>query len=282
MTDITSEEGRLKFAKDFVRFTKNVATDGVEVPVLDDEGKPVLDEEGNKVTETSTRQTTAAWLTSDYGLREPVTVEWFGHRVVFFPGVDVNGSTRPNILSLPQIEKIADDADSGVLPKVSLVTWDNAFGLGTVTLDDLTRPDRIFTNWAGSVTLPSDLKLLGDLLNQSADEVDAQGSETSEGTAATASDTTDSDESDRARESAAAPAGAAGSTEPAAPAGATFGVSTDSSESSENPAEPAAAESTTPAEPTDSTESAPVADTVSEPVVEPSEAVRDTAVDVAG
>ncbi|WP_297009405.1 hypothetical protein [uncultured Corynebacterium sp.] len=170
MTNITGEEGRLKFAKDFVRFTKNVTTDGIEVPVLDDEGIPVLDDEGHPVVEKTTHQTTAAWLTSDYGLREPVTVEWSGHRVIFFPGVDVNGSTRPNILSLPQIEKITDDADSGILPKISLVTWDNAFGLGTVTLDDLTRPDRIFTNWVTSVTLPDDLKWLGNLVNPGADE----------------------------------------------------------------------------------------------------------------
>ncbi|HIW90173.1 MAG TPA: hypothetical protein H9870_00675 [Candidatus Corynebacterium avicola] len=164
MHNVTSEEDRLKFAKDFVRFTQNVTTEEVEVPKLDDEGNPVLDDDGNPVMETTTRETTAAWLTSDYGLREPVTVEWLGHRVVFFPAVEVNDTSRPNLLSLPQIEKITDDADTGLLPKVSLVTWDNAFGLGTVTLDDLTRPDRIFTNWAESVTLPDDLKYVGDLL----------------------------------------------------------------------------------------------------------------------
>ncbi|MGP5038682.1 hypothetical protein [Corynebacterium variabile] len=198
MTNITSEEGRLKFAKDFVRLTRNVTTEEVEVPVLDDEGNPLLDEDGDAVTEKTTRQTTAAWLTSDYGLREPVTVEWFGHRVVFFPGVDVNGSTRPNLLSLPQIEKIADDADTGLLPKVSLVTWDNAFGLGTVTLDDLTRPDRIFTNWAKSVTLPSDLKWIGDLLGLGKDDEGAEETEDAEdgtGTCDTADGTDESGES---------------------------------------------------------------------------------------
>uniref|UniRef100_UPI0028E9384D hypothetical protein n=1 Tax=Corynebacterium variabile TaxID=1727 RepID=UPI0028E9384D len=195
MTNITSEEGRLKFAKDFVRLTRNVTTEEVEVPVLDDEGNPLLDEDGDAVTEKTTRQTTAAWLTSDYGLREPVTVEWFGHRVVFFPGVDVNGSTRPNLLSLPQIEKIADDADTGLLPKVSLVTWDNAFGLGTVTLDDLTRPDRIFTNWAKSVTLPSDLKWIGDLLGLGKDDESADDAEDGTGICDTADGTDESGES---------------------------------------------------------------------------------------
>ena len=195
MTNITSEEGRLKFAKDFVRLTRNVTTEEVEVPVLDDEGNPLLAEDGDAVTEKTTRQTTAAWLTSDYGLREPVTVEWFGHRVVFFPGVDVNGSTRPNLLSLPQIEKIVDDADTGLLPKVSLVTWDNAFGLGTVTLDDLTRPDRIFTNWAKSVTLPSDLKWIGDLLGLGKDDESADDAEDGTGTCDTADGTDESGES---------------------------------------------------------------------------------------
>lgn len=182
MTNITSEEGRLKFAKDFVRLTKNVTTEEVEIPKLDEEGNTVRDEDGKPVMEPSTRETTAVWLTSDYGLRDPVTVEWLGHRVVFFPGVEVNGSTRPNLLSLPQIEKIADDADTGLLPKVSLVTWDNAFGLGTVTLDDLTRPDRIFTNWAKSVTLPSDLKWIGDLLGFGKDDEGIEETEDAERT----------------------------------------------------------------------------------------------------
>ena len=178
MDNITSEEDRLKFAKDFVRFTQNVTTEEIEVPVLDENGDPVTNN-GEQVTEKQTRETTAAWLTSDYGLRDPVTVEWLGHRVVFFPAVDVNGTSRPNLLSLPQIEKITDDADTGLLPKVSLVTWDNAFGLGTVTLDDLTRPDRIFTNWAESVTLPDDLKYVGDLLGLSGSE-NAEESEAAE------------------------------------------------------------------------------------------------------
>ena len=155
-----------------------MTTEEIEVPVLDENGDPVTNN-GEQVTEKQTRETTAAWLTSDYGLRDPVTVEWLGHRVVFFPAVDVNGTSRPNLLSLPQIEKITDDADTGLLPKVSLVTWDNAFGLGTVTLDVLTRPDRIFTNWAESVTLPDDLKYVGDLLGLSGSE-NAEQSEAAE------------------------------------------------------------------------------------------------------
>lgn len=164
MHNVTSEDDRLKFAKDFVRFTSDRYTDEVEVPATDDEGEPVLDEEGNPVMETTTRTTTAAWVTSDYGFRDPITVEWLGHRVVFFPSVEINGDERPNYLSLPEIEAIADDADAGLLPKVSLVTWDNAFGLGTVALDDLTRPDVIFANWLDSVTLVDDIVWLSGLL----------------------------------------------------------------------------------------------------------------------
>lgn len=167
MHNITSEDDRLKFAKDFVRFTSDRYTEEVETPVVDDDGAPVLDDAGDPVTETTTRTTMAAWVTSDYGLREPVTVEWLGHRVVFFPAVEVNGDERPNYLSLPEIEAVADDADAGLLPKVSLVTWDNAFGLGTVALDDLTRPDVIFANWRDSVTLVDDIVWLSGLIGGS-------------------------------------------------------------------------------------------------------------------
>ncbi|WP_027019034.1 hypothetical protein [Corynebacterium sputi] len=45
MHNLTSEDDRLKFAKDFVRFTKDVATDYVMEPVLDENGAPVLDDE---------------------------------------------------------------------------------------------------------------------------------------------------------------------------------------------------------------------------------------------
>ena len=164
MHNLTSEDDRLKFAKDFVRFSSDSYTDEVEAPVLDENGDAVLDDAGEPVTETTTRTTTAAWLTSDYGFREPVTVEWSGHRVVFFPAVEVNGDERPNYLGLPEIEAVADDADAGLLPRVSLVTWDNAFGLGTVVLDDLSRPDRIVTNWLDSVTLIDYIVWLSELL----------------------------------------------------------------------------------------------------------------------
>ena len=164
MHNVTSEDDRLKFAKDFVRFTSDEYTDEVETLQLDEDGNPVLDENGEPVMETTTRTTTAALLTSDYGFRDPVTVEWLGQRVVFFPAAEVNGDERPNYLSLPEIEAVTDDADAGLLPKVSLVTWDNAFGLGTVALDDLSRPDVIFANWLDSVTLVDDIVWLSGLL----------------------------------------------------------------------------------------------------------------------
>ncbi|MGJ0185066.1 hypothetical protein [Corynebacterium glyciniphilum] len=164
MHNVTSEDDRLKFAKDFVRLTSDTYTDEVETPQLDEDGNPVLDENGDPVMETTTRTTTAALLTSDYGFRDPITVEWLGQRVVFFPAAEVNGDERPNYLKLPEIESAAADADAGLLPKVSLVTWDNAFGLGTITLDDLSRPDVIFANWLNSVTLVDDIIWLSELV----------------------------------------------------------------------------------------------------------------------
>ncbi|MGP5929982.1 hypothetical protein [Corynebacterium glyciniphilum] len=164
MHNVTSEDDRLKFAKDFVRLTSDTYTDEVETPQLDDDGNPVLDENGDPVMETTTRTTTAALLTSDYGFRDPITVEWLGQRVVFFPAAEVNGDERPNYLKLPEIESTAAAADAGLLPKVSLVTWDNAFGLGTITLDDLSRPDVIFANWLDSVTLVDDIIWLSELV----------------------------------------------------------------------------------------------------------------------
>lgn len=164
MHNVTSEDDRLKFAKDFVRLTSDTYTDEVETPQLDEDGNPVLDENGDPVMDTTTRTTTAALLTSDYGFRDPITVEWLGQRVVFFPAAEVNGDERPNYLKLPEIESAAADADAGLLPKVSLVTWDNAFGLGTITLDDLSRPDVIFANWLDSVTLVDDIIWLSELV----------------------------------------------------------------------------------------------------------------------
>lgn len=176
--NVTSEDDRLKFAKDFVRFTSDEYTDEVETPVLDDEGNTVVGDDGEPVMEMTERTTTAAYLTSDYGFRDPVTVEWLGHRVVFFPAAEVNGEERPNYLSLPEIEAVADDADAGLLPKVSLVTWDNAFGLGTVSLDDPTRPDVIFADWMDSVTLVDDIIWLSELIgDDSGDAEDAEDAE---------------------------------------------------------------------------------------------------------
>lgn len=141
MDNLTSEDDRLKFAKDFARLTTDVYTA----------------EDGS--------QTTGVWLTSDYGLRDPVTVEWLGHRVVFFPGVEVNGEERPNLIGLPELERITDEADQGLLPKVSLVAWDNAFGLGSVELHDLTDPAGIAVNWWNSVTLGDDILWINEQLN---------------------------------------------------------------------------------------------------------------------
>lgn len=265
MANLTSEDGRLKFAKDFVRLTRDVRTEEVDVLVLDDEGNPVLNEDGTPKTEKSTRETSAVWLTSDYGLRDPVTVEWLGHRVVFFPAVEVNGTERPNILSLPQIEKIADDADTGLLPKVSLVTWDNAFGLGTVTFDDLSRPDRIFTNWVNSVTLPGDLKWIGEMLGLGGSGDDATSA--SAGPSATESATESSEASDEpsgdVSDQDLDPGDASRPTSGSDGAGAGTPATTEPAEATEatGPTEPADAEApadtvdtVNPAEPTASTE----------------------------
>lgn len=202
MDNLTSEEGRLKFAKDFVRYTQDVKTIAVETALLDEDGNPVLDEaglpvltpvlddEGNPITKT----VTAAYLTSDYGFRTPITIEWLGHRVVLFPAVTVNGEERPNYFSLPQIEKIVADADSGELPKVSLVPkvsliqWDNPFGLGTVTLDKPLNPVHTIKNYLDTVTIVDDIKGAGDLIggltgsgSAGGEETDLPGEEMAEG-----------------------------------------------------------------------------------------------------
>lgn len=245
------------------------------MPVLDEDGQPVLDEEGNPKTEKSTRETTAAWLTSDYGLREPVTVEWLGHRVVFFPAVEVNGTERPNILGTPEIEKITEDADAGLLPKISLVTWDNAFGLGTVTLDDLSRPDRIFTNWAESVTLPDDLKWIAELAAGD-DNAEDETTGTTEPSEATETTTTGTESATPASSTSATPAeavqsGTAGSvsSEPVEESGATRSAAPSEAPS----AAPSAAPSNTGASDPEET-----AGETSSPV--PAESAQSTASDV--
>lgn len=136
-----------------------------QTPVLVQKMVQATDSKGNLLWDPVVeRSTTAHWLTSDYGLREPLVIEWMGHQVVFFPAVEVNGTYRPNLIGLPQITKITQDAQSGLLPKISLVQWDNPFGLGTWTFD---KPWDLFgtaKNYADTVTLHKDLKQLDDLL----------------------------------------------------------------------------------------------------------------------
>lgn len=200
MDNLTSEDGRLKFAKDFVRFTQDVQTRYVLETVLDDDGNPVLDPEtgqpktrvkmeevktpivdgageavldddGNPTYTTSlqpvTDTITAAYLTSDYGLREPITIEWLGHTVVLFPAATVNGADRPNYLSLPQIKKIAADADRGLLPKIGVITVDNPFGFGTLTSPSNFDFLGMFRDYRKTVTIDDDLKQIGSLIEQS-------------------------------------------------------------------------------------------------------------------
>ncbi|GAA3951779.1 hypothetical protein [Gordonia caeni] len=136
-----------------------------QTPVLVQKMEQAKDSKGNPLWDPVVeRSTTAHWLTSDYGLREPLVIEWLGHQVVFFPAVEVNGTYRPNLMGLPQISRIAQDAQTGLLPKISLVQWDNAFGLGTWTFD---KPWDLFgtaKNYADSITLHKDLKQIDDLL----------------------------------------------------------------------------------------------------------------------
>ncbi|WP_157225291.1 MULTISPECIES: hypothetical protein [Gordonia] len=237
---LMSGEDRIKFAKDFVRFTKDVQTvyakepvfeaDGVtpkldadgkqvmrvktaprmvgvyewvneeyQAPVVDENGAPVIDEEtGEQKTETKTRSVkkpklgpdgkqlmeqatdesgapildpvvertvTAHWLTSDYGLRNPITVEWLGHQIVFFPPVEVNGSTRPNLIGLPQITRITQGAHAGLLPKISLVQVNNPFGLGTLSFDNPFDPIGTLRNYLNTVTIGDDVKFAKNLID---------------------------------------------------------------------------------------------------------------------
>ncbi|WP_298444864.1 hypothetical protein [Gordonia sp. (in: high G+C Gram-positive bacteria)] len=228
---LTSEDQRLKFAKDFVRFTQDVRTENVMeqaadadgnllwvdadgrpvakdapgalpkmqvkqrpvmIPVMvqaknddgsgkvDENGKPVMvqdknadgslkfeekkDSTGKTVMENVTETVTAAWLTSDYGLREPITIEWMGQKIVLFPAVEVNGTTRPNLIGAPEITKIVNDSGKGLLPKVSLVQIDNAFGLGTLSLDNPFDPITTIKSYLKTVTLDDDLKEINKLV----------------------------------------------------------------------------------------------------------------------
>lgn len=149
----------------------NVVDEGTEgatkkqTPVLVQKMEQAKDDKGNLLWDPVVeKSTTAHWLTSDYGLREPLVIEWMGHQVVFFPAVEVNGTYRPNLIGLPEIKKITEDAHTGLLPKINLVQWDNAFGLGTWTFD---KPWDVFgtvSNYSKSVTLFDDLKQIDGLL----------------------------------------------------------------------------------------------------------------------
>ncbi len=160
MGAITSEDQRLKLAKDFFRFTEEVRTGAQKVDPKT--GEPLVDEAGRPVYET----TTVAYLTSDYGLREPISIDWLGYRLVIAPWTEteVNGAKYPNLLALPQLRKIEGDAERGLLPKISLVTWDHPFGLGTVDLSNPFDPLSTLKKWWGSVTLIDDVKGAGALL----------------------------------------------------------------------------------------------------------------------
>ncbi|WP_448221871.1 hypothetical protein [Gordonia iterans] len=136
-----------------------------KAPVLVQKMEQATDSQGNPLWDpVVAKSTTAHWLTSDYGLREPLVIQWGSHEVVFFPAVEVNGTYRPNLIGMPEIRKIADGADVGLLPKISLVQWDNPFGLGTLSLD---KPFDIFgtaRDFKKSITLDDDLKRLDGLL----------------------------------------------------------------------------------------------------------------------
>ena len=136
-----------------------------KAPVLVQKMEQATDSQGNPLWDpVVAKSTTAHWLTSDYGLREPLVIQWGSHEVVFFPAVEVNGTYRPNLIGMPEIRKIADGADVGLLPKISLVQWDNPFGLGTLSLD---KPFDIFgtaRDFKKSITLDDDLKRLDKLL----------------------------------------------------------------------------------------------------------------------
>ena len=333
MHNLTSEDDRLKFANDFVRFTKDVATDYVMEPVLDENGDPVIDEEtgepemkkkpkmvpamedgeevmenvldedgnplmgpeldddGNEVVDPETGElkmtnvqrpvlvpeldadghpvyetftTTAAWLTSDYGLREPVTVEWLGHSVTFFPAVDINGDYRPNLIGAPEIKKIQEDADSGILPKVSLVQWDRAFGRGTITLDDISNPGKIFRDWRETVTTREDLAWIGRQLGMGSadDAVEEETDATEPESSQPPVPATDGTQSSEAGSSAARSASTSAETteESTSSSGsATSSTTTSSSTTTTTPSAPAAPETSTPVEPAESTTSAPAA-----------------------
>ncbi|WP_440713886.1 hypothetical protein [Gordonia sp. FQ] len=137
-----------------------------KVPVMVQKTEQARDDQGRLIWDPVVKSTTTAyWLTSDYGLREPLVIEWLGHQIVLFPSVDLNdGTTRPNLIGAPQITRIIDDANVGLLPKINLVHWDNPLGLGTWTFDRPWDPFHTIGDFKSSITLDDDLKMLDKLL----------------------------------------------------------------------------------------------------------------------
>ncbi|CAM3704490.1 hypothetical protein TSST111916_01715 [Tsukamurella strandjordii] len=159
---LLSEDKRLKLTKDFVRFTKDVKTTETQHPVIDENGNAVLDENGKPKFQTSSTSKTNYLLTSDYGLRSPITLDWLGYRLTVFPSVEVNGTVRPNYFGLPTITKITDGTPS-LLPKVGLIELDNPFGLGTLPILPFD-PLGAFSSWTKSITLKDDVNRIREAL----------------------------------------------------------------------------------------------------------------------
>lgn len=159
---LLSEDKRLKLTKDFVRLTKDVKTTETQHPVIDENGNAVLDENGKPKFQTSSTSKTNYLLTSDYGLRSPITLDWLGYRLTVFPSVEVNGTVRPNYFGLPTITKITDGTPS-LLPKVGLIELDNPFGLGTLPILPFD-PLGAFSSWTKSITLKDDVNRIREVL----------------------------------------------------------------------------------------------------------------------
>lgn len=163
MKNLTTEEGRLKFAKDFVRFTST----------------PITDQATGKTH-------TAYWLTSDYGLTAPLVIEFAGYQLTLFPEVEINGTKRPNLIGLPELKKLGNDASRGLLPKISLVEFALPFGLGKLSLDEPFNPIATATKYRNSITLGDDLNNLAPLGALIADGWNSRNGNNAQGGAPTA------------------------------------------------------------------------------------------------
>lgn len=159
---LLSEEKRLKVTNDFLRFTKDVRTTETSHAVVDENGAPVLGEDGKPRFDISSTTKTSYLLTSDYGLRAPITVDWLGYRLTVFPTAEVNGTVRPNYLGTPTITKI-DGAAPSLLPSVGLIELANPFGLGTVPITPFA-PFTALDSWIKSVTIKDDVERIGTLI----------------------------------------------------------------------------------------------------------------------